>query len=112
MVGVERNGTVGSWESSVIVEGKEGEAARAHRDRGTECFSGLSSEATPFGSRKSFGWGLRGNGISESGKVSSGGRCGGLVKFLKSDGAIRNDNVVSFGIGLPGCSVISGTLLK
>jgi len=66
----------------------------------------LSSEATLFGSNKSFGWGLRDNGISESGKVSSGGRCGGLVKFLKSDGTIRNDNVVSFGIGLPGCSVI------
>ena len=72
----------------------------------------MSSEATFLGSNKSFGWGLRDNGISKSGKVSSGGRCGGLVKFLKSDGTIRNDNIVSFDISLPGCSVIRCTLLK
>ena len=72
----------------------------------------MSSEATLFGSNKKFGWGLRDNGISKSGKVSSGGRCGDLVKFLESDGTIRNDNIVGFDIGLPRCSVIRCTLLK
>ena len=72
----------------------------------------MSSEATLFGSNKSFGWGLRDNGVSKSGKVSSGGRCGSFMKVLKSDGTIRNDNIVSFDIGLPGCGVIRCTLLN
>ena len=105
VAGAKRNGADG---------GKGGEVeedAESSRDRGTECDSGLSSEATLFGSNKSFGWGLR-DGISESGKFRCGGRCGGLVKFLKGDGTIRNDNIVSFDIGLPGGSVIRCTLLK
>jgi len=72
----------------------------------------LSSEATLFGSNKRFGWGLRGNGIRKSRKISCGGGCDGLVKFLNSDGAIRYENILSFGIGLPGGSVVRGTLLK
>ena len=100
MAGAKRNGADGAWETSGIVEGKEGEAA------------GVTGEATLFGSNKSFGWGLRDNGISKSEKFSCGGRCGGLVKFLNSDGTIWNENIVSFDIGLPRGSVIRCTLLK
>ena len=113
-------GQEGTWESSGIVEGKEGETAganrrlggqggrsgggcrrqrlrRARRDRGTECGSGLSSEATLFAQQQVL-W-LEGLGPTVSArvrKVSGSGRCGGLVKFLKRDEPIRNDNVMSF----------------
>jgi len=84
----------------------------AHRDRGAECSSSLSSEATLFGSNQNFGWMLRGNGISERGKFCCGGRCGGLVKFFNSDGTIWEKNIVGFDIGFPGGNVIRCTLLK
>ena len=73
----------------------------AHWDRGAECGSSLSGEATLFGSNQSFGWMLRGNSIRERGEICRSGRCGGLLKFLKSDGTIRETNMVGFDIGLP-----------